>query len=204
MSKLKRRVSVVVAVVLVAAAVLALKISRAEPVIDKVKAQKYQAHRPAEWAAPIEKEGLPNFNKISADIYRGAQPAAAGIKQLKEMGIKTIINLRAFSSDEDEIGSTEIGCENIDMKTWHPEDEDVARFLKIVTDKTKLPIFVHCKHGSDRTGLMCAIYRVAVCGWSKQAAVDEMIYGGFGFHPVWENLIDYFMKLDIEKLKSNI
>lgn len=118
------------------------------------------------------------------------------------MGIKTIINLRAFHSDKDEIGNVEIRYEYISVKTWHPEEEDVVKFLKIVTDETKTPVFVHCQHGSDRTGLMCAIYRVAVCGWSKEAATDEMIYGGYGFHPVWKNLIDYFMNLDIEKIKK--
>lgn len=161
-----------------------------------------QSVRPPEWAIPIEKNGLPNFHKVSEDLYRGAQPTAIGIKQLKEMGIKTIINLRAFHSDKDEIGNVEIRYEYISVKTWHPEEEDVVKFLKIVTDETKTPVFVHCQHGSDRTGLMCAIYRVAVCGWSKEAATDEMIYGGYGFHPVWKNLIDYFMNLDIEKIKK--
>jgi protein tyrosine phosphatase (PTP) superfamily phosphohydrolase (DUF442 family) len=186
-----------------AAAILIIKIVLASPpIIDNAKQQQYQSQRPVEWAVKIEKDGLPNFHKVSDDLYRGAQPAAIGISQLKDMGIKTIINLRAFNSDKDEIGDVEIGYVNINFKTWHPEDEDVAKFLSIVMDKTKLPAFVHCQHGADRTGMMCAVYRVAVCGWSKDAAVEEMIYGGYGFHPVWRNIIDYFTNLDIEKLKS--
>ena len=118
------------------------------------------------------------------------------------MGVKTIVNLRAFHSDKDEIGDVAIGYEHISMKAWHPEEEDVVRFLKIVTDKEKTPVFVHCQHGADRTGLMCAIYRVAVCGWPKEAAADEMVHGGFGFHPIWKNLRDYLMNLDIEKVKN--
>jgi protein tyrosine/serine phosphatase len=196
------KVSIAVLLVLGAAAIFALKTGTGTFKIDSIKAQKYQTERPTSWAMPIEKEGLPNFHKISENLYRGAQPTAIGIKQLKDMGIKTMINLRSFNSDKDEIGSIEIGYEHIYMKTWHPEDEDIVKFLKIVTDKTKMPVFVHCQHGADRTGLMCAIYRVAVCGWSKEAAVDEMVYGGYGFHSVWKNLINYFMNLDIEKIKE--
>jgi protein tyrosine/serine phosphatase len=120
----------------------------------------------------------------------------------KEMGIKTIINLRSFNSDKGEIGKIKVGNEHIYFKTWHPEEEDIVRFLKIVNDPTKTPVFVHCQRGADKTGLMCAIYRVAVCGWSKEDALEEMTQGDFGFHSIWKNLVNYFQKLDIEKIKK--
>ena len=63
-------------------------------------------------------------------------------------------------------------------------------------------MFVHCQHGSDRTGTMCALYRIAVCGWTKEDALKEMQEGGFGFHGVWQNLLDFINKLDIEKIKQ--
>jgi protein tyrosine phosphatase (PTP) superfamily phosphohydrolase (DUF442 family) len=188
-------------VILLAAALLPATSCRTGRV-DSGLGGKYCPEKSTEWAKPIAKDGLPNFHRVSADLYRGAQPSAEGLRQLKEMGIKTIVNLRAFHSDKDEIGGTDIGYEHISFKTWHPEEEDVVRFLKIVTDKERTPVFVHCQHGADRTGLMCAIYRVAVCGWSKEAAADEMVNGGFGFHPIWENLRSYLRKLDIEKVKD--
>ncbi len=194
----------VAALVLTGAVILVLKTGSGVFTFDEIQAKRYELERPGEWAIAIEKEGLNNFHKVSEELYRGAQPTAAGIRQLKEMGIKTIINLRSFSSDEDEIGDVEIGYEHIYMKAWHPEEEEVVKFLKIVTDKTRTPVFVHCQHGADRTGLMCAIYRVAVCGWTRELAAEEMVYGGYGFHRVWKNLTDYLMKLDIEKIKTKI
>jgi protein tyrosine/serine phosphatase len=188
--------------VLIGAAALLLEISCGVSRVDNGLGGKCYSGRPAEWATPIVKNGLPNFHKVSQDLYRGAQPTADGIRQLKNIGIKTIINLRTFRSDKDEIGDVEIGYEHIPMEAWHPEEEEVVKFLKIVTDKGKTPVFVHCRYGADRTGLMCAIYRVAVCGWSKESAADEMVHGGFGFHSIWENLCDYLMNLDIEKVKD--
>ena len=49
--------------------------------------------------------------------------------------------------------------------------------------------------------MMCAIYRIVIQGWTKDEAIAEMTQGGFGFHSVWENLVDYLQQLDVEKLK---
>ncbi len=153
------------------------------------------------WAIPIEKPGLPNLHKVTENLYRGAQPSAEGFWQLKQMGVKTVVNLRSFHSDRDELGETGLAYEHIYMKTWHPEDEEVVRFLQIVMDRDRTPVFVHCQQGADRTGLMCAVYRVAMCGWTKEEAIEEMTSDEFGFHGIWDNLADYLKELDIEELK---
>lgn len=160
--------------------------------------------RDPRWAVPLQVPGLPNFNKVSDTLYRGAQPTAEGVRQLKAMGIKTIVNLRAMHSDRDEIGDVEIGYEHIPMKTWHPEDEDVVRFLRIVSDPDNAPVFVHCQHGADRTGTMCAVYRIAVQGWTRQDAIEEMVEAGYGFHRIWRSLLtDYIRDLDVEAVKRS-
>ena len=47
------------------------------------------------WAERIELPGVPNFHKVSNDLYRGAQPTAEGMKRLEKLGIKTVVNLRS-------------------------------------------------------------------------------------------------------------
>ena len=155
-------------------------------------------------AEHIELPGLPNFHKVSDDLYRGAQPTAEGMKELEKLGVKTIINLRSIHSDRDEIKDTALAYEHINMTAWNAEDKDVGRFLQIVTDSNCTPVFVHCQHGADRTGIMCAIYRIIIQGWSKDEAIKEMTKGGFGFHSMWQNLPDYVRKLDIEEIKRNV
>jgi tyrosine-protein phosphatase SIW14 len=88
------------------------------------------------------------------------------------------------------------------MKTWSPTEEQAVKFLKVATNKKRQPVFVHCKHGSDRTGVMCAMYRVVVDGWSKQSAIEEMIKGDFGFHPLWTNLIKFVQNISVDSLKE--
>jgi protein tyrosine/serine phosphatase len=159
--------------------------------------------RPATWATPRTLAGVPNYHKVDANLYRGAQPSAEGMKNLKAAGIATVANLRSFSSDRKEIGTTGLAYEHIYMKAWHPERKEAVRFLQIVTDRKRTPVFVHCHYGSDRTGAMCALYRIAVQGWSKDDAIREMTKGGYGFHKTWANLPKWIHELDIDALKKD-
>ena len=160
------------------------------------------ATTPSTWAKAIEKPGLPNLHQINEQLYRGAQPEKEGYRELAKMGIKTIICLRESEPDLKAIQEAKLECVHIPMKTWNPTNKQVLKFLKTVTDKSKQPIYIHCKHGSDRTGTMCAIYRVAVDGWSKEDAIQEMTKGDFGFHSVWTNLIRFIQKLDVDAIKK--
>ena len=88
------------------------------------------------------------------------------------------------------------------MTAWRPHDDDVVRFLQIVTDESRLPAFVHCRRGADRTGMMVAIYRIAVQGWDKEQAIAEMTQGGFRFNSGWQNLVQYVRDLDIDAIRQ--
>lgn len=61
---------------------------------------------------------------------------------------------------------------------------------------------MHCKHGSDRTGLMSAMYRVVVENWSKEDALKEMTQGGFGQSTHFKDGANYMMKADIPALRA--
>ncbi len=157
--------------------------------------------RPDAWAQPIELEGVPNLYQVSEGLYRSAQPNAAGLKHLKSLGIVTVVNLRSFHSDREEIGNTGLGYEHLYMKAWHPERKEAVRFLKIMANEKARPVLVHCQHGADRTGSMVALYRIVVQGWTKEEAIREMTNGGFGFHEVWTNLPDWIKELDAAELR---
>ncbi len=158
--------------------------------------------RPASWAQPLEMEGVPNLHRVSPTLYRSAQPSAPGMENLKKLGIRTVVNLRTFHSDRDEIGASGLNYVRIPMQAWYPERKDALKFLRVVADTSMIPVLVHCQHGADRTGSMVAVYRTAVQGWSKEEALQEMTKGGFGYHQVWRNLPRWFRRLDIASLRK--
>lgn len=159
------------------------------------------ASHPA-WATKMNRPGLPNLHKVSHGLYRGAQPTAEGIKELEKMGVKTIVCLRTGSVDEKLVKGSHMALEEIPMNAWDVKEEHVVRFLKIAADKKRQPVFVHCQHGADRTGAMCAAYRVVIDGWTKQHAIDEMTKGDFNFHSVWINLPKFIENLNVEAVKA--
>lgn len=168
-----------------------------------VVASASETDRPESWAQPIKLDGVPNLHKVGDNLYRSAQPTAQGMKNLKKMGIETIVNLRSFNSDRNLMGYTGLGYEHLYMKAWHPEHKEVVRFLQIVTNPKRAPVLVHCQHGADRTGTMITLCRIAVQGWTKEEALREMTEGGFGFHEVWSNLPKWIQELDIESIKKD-
>lgn len=148
----------------------------------------FAAERPARWAQPVNRPGLPNLHKVSDTLYRSAQPTPEGMTNLVAMGIKTVINLRKFHSDTDEIGKLNLTPHRIPINTWDLEFDQAKTFLTLVADTNNAPVLVHCLHGADRTGAMIALYRVAREGWTVEEALEEMTRGGYGYHAVWRNL----------------
>jgi protein tyrosine/serine phosphatase len=170
--------------------------------------------RPENWASPVAASpGLPNLHRVNSSLYRSAQPTKEGFVFLDAQAslanadrpIKTVVSLRAFNDDAPLVPTASgLRLEQIRFKTWHPEDEDVVKFLRIATTPALQPVLVHCQHGSDRTGTMVVIYRIAFEGWTKAQATDEMINGGFGFHPMWQNLLRYIEELDVNAIKEQV
>jgi protein tyrosine/serine phosphatase len=151
--------------------------------------------------SPRDPPGVPNFHRVDEGLWRGAQPTAEGFRNLERMGVRTVVNLRTFHSDREGIAGTGLDYEHIHAKAWHAEEEDVVAFLRVATDPARRPVFVHCQHGADRTGLVCAAYRIAVEGWPKERAIREMTEGGFGYHDEWSNLVTWLREMDVARVR---
>jgi protein tyrosine/serine phosphatase len=160
--------------------------------------------RPAHWAEPIELEGAPNLHRITPMLYRGEQPNAVGMKNLEQMGIRTVINLRYFNHDDEEVKDTNLRTERTKILTWRIDDEHVIEVMRLLRKTENGPFLIHCQHGADRTGLMSAMYRILEQGWSKEEALKELTDGGYGYHSMWRNIPRYVESADVEKLRAAI
>lgn len=146
--------------------------------------------------------GLPNFAKVSETLYRGAQPGKEGFTELKKMGVKTIINLRGYHSDRDLIKGLGFQYIEIPLNAGDTDEKNVIKFLKAVANPNNGIIFVHCQHGSDRTGMMIAIYRMFVQGWTADEAMQEL--PSFGFHEIYSSIREYISKFDVQLMRQKV
>ncbi len=140
------------------------------------------ADQPAERLA---RPGLPNLGRVTPALLRGAQPTAAGFDELRKLGVEVVVDLntsRKHIKKERALVETR-GMLYVSLP-WsafsHPEDAQVSAFLRLVRRQPAPKVFVHCKHGADRTGTFIALYRIAEHGWTPQQALEEM--ESFHFH----------------------
>lgn len=126
--------------------------------------------------------GVGNFGEVTPHLYRGGQPKGTGYQHLKQMGIDIVVDLRLSGEETEKQNVTKANMRYVSIP-WHclvPKDRVFAEFLKLLLDNPNKKVFVHCRYGDDRTGMMIAAYRMAVEGWTPKEARKEM--GKFGFH----------------------
>jgi len=152
------------------------------------------SQRPSKWAEPISLPGVKNFFKVSDTLYRGAQPQKQGFQELEKMGIKSIVNLRNSNDDQELMTGTKLEYFHIPMIAFFPKKNKFKRFLEIVSNPANQPVFVHCKHGADRTGAAVALYRIKIQNWKIPDAINEMVNGGYNFHKIHNHLKNFIRK----------
>ena len=160
--------------------------------------------RDVNWAKPITISGLPNLNQVTPNLYRSAQPSAAGFAAgEKQLHLLTVLNLRESSSDGPLLLGTALGNQSVPMNAMHITTAEVISALKIIrAAEANGPVLVHCLHGADRTGVVIAMYRIIYQDWSKEQALDEMKNGGFNFHSIFFNIPAFIKNADILMFKQ--
>lgn len=133
--------------------------------------------------------GVAYAAEVAPGLYRGGTPDETGVAWLESIGIRTVINLRHYhgTTEGEQVRAAGLRYERIPLESSDaPEPEQVERFLALVRDPSLRPIYVHCLHGVDRTGVMMAVYRREIDGWSSADAIAEMKH--FGPHKIWRDL----------------
>ncbi len=141
---------------------------------------------------------IKNFGKMDDRFYRGAQPKEEDFKDLKALGIKTIVDLR-----DDPVGYERHAVEALGMRyinipmsdSNYPKPEQIQAFLKVISDPATGTFFAHCAGGRHRTGVMGAVYRFNVNHWTYDQAYAEMkdydFYTRFGHGDMKTFVEDY-------------
>jgi len=176
----------------------------------------------------INDDTLTNFSKVSEGIYRGARPPKyeSIIKLAFNYDVKTILNLQGGDwggrigkhfpwlepgeelkiRKREERWAQNIGLDyfNIPMDSINhvseKADRDIDAILEFLHDKSNHPVYIHCEHGADRTGLIIALYRVKYENVPVKKAYDEWIRHGHNLlHRLFTHELDEYF---FEKVKT--
>lgn len=153
-----------------------------------------------------------NLYQVDSLLFRSEQLHAEDIALLKDNNIDAIVNLRIFGQKsnhkllKDLIDDTAISLCSYPLKTWYITPQEVAEALtqiKALQAQDKR-VLVHCYHGSNRTGIIVAMYRILEQEWTIEQAKQEMIAGDFGYHPMWFNLRAMLNPATIAAVRSHM
>ena len=135
---------------------------------------------------------ITNFHRVDETLMRGAKPDYEQLKELKNCGVKNIIsfctNYDPKTKTRGPIPNEAQWAEKLHMNfhwipfksTENPSDDMVKEFFNVI-DKSKAKgekVFIHCRHGADRTGLFAALYRLKYQNAKLSDVINElMAYG---------------------------
>ncbi len=157
-----------------------------------------------------------NFCEVKPNtLWRGAKPDKNDTAWLINNGVKTIVNLELLYDDLDtlhEADVTKTGTVKIDyyrVQTWEPiyavvqsiADQHVVHFLAIAK-LAKQPLYVHCRAGENRTGVMVAAYKIILQGQTSPAQMTALLNEMQSYKGVWSTATTQYIKGLLQRRKQ--
>ena len=132
----------------------------------------------------LAQDSRPVLYRVNDNLYRGKQPARQDIPKLATAGIKTVLDLRGSLGHKN---WEKTAVEGAGMRyvrvglsgVFAPTDSQIDRILAILKDGANGPIFIHCRRGADRSGVVIACYRISHDHWTNAQAMEEARQQGF-------------------------
>ncbi len=153
----------------------------------------------------------PNLHSIDGQMFRSSQPSQRQLESLKKkIGVKTIINLRgenglaAYRFEKETCERIGLKLVNFRVYSRNPPEYEEIKNLETLFKSIEYPALMHCKSGSDRTGVVAALYRVLHLKESVEIARSKELHWKYG-HIKKSNtgVLDYFFDQYLFENKSN-
>lgn len=155
---------------------------------------------------------IPGFRAVTADaVYRGGRPNERGLRWLADHGFRSVVNLQGRSlplipgESENMIRESRTTAESMGLRYYHlpvyvskridaEEAKLILRAVRVMTDRSLRPVYVHCNVGADRTGIVIAAFRILGQGCGYEQAKNEMMATGLFWTPLLEGARLRFLK----------
>jgi len=144
--------------------------------------------------------GATNVTRVDATVACGGATTAEAYPELKNLGFKSVINLRRESEAGADIAGAKTAAAasgltfiHIPVDAANPTPEGAETFLTAVSNRENQPVYIHCA-SANRVGAMWLIKRVVLDGWEIERATAEAEAIGLTNPALKQFAIDYAAK----------
>jgi tyrosine-protein phosphatase SIW14 len=118
-----------------------------------------------------------HFYRVDDNVYRGPQPHRSEMPDLAKIGIRTVLDLRPTLDHKrwERAAVEAAGMRYIRIglsPVFAPSAKQMDKIMALLTDRTLGPVYVHCRRGADRTGVVVACYRITQYHWTNAQALQ--------------------------------
>lgn len=124
-------------------------------------------------------EGITNLSRVGTTVACAGAVTPAAVAGIKKMGFASLINLRMPDEPGNDIAAEEAAAKaagikfvHIPMNSTKPETATADRFLRVISEPSSEPAFIHCASG-NRASAMWLIKRVVIDKWDMAKAQEE-------------------------------
>jgi protein tyrosine phosphatase (PTP) superfamily phosphohydrolase (DUF442 family) len=138
--------------------------------------------------------------EIAPGVWRSGQPLPYQIRGMARDGIRTIINLRgprdcgSYRREAEACRRHGITLVDLTLKSRDAPKVSVLHQIRRVLETAEHPILFHCKSGSDRAGLLAALYLIAQEARPPAEALKQLHWRYLHFKKSPTGLLDRFIE----------
>ncbi len=150
-----------------------------------------------------------NWGIVGPGMFRSAQLAPHHLRRsIQRHAIKTVINLRAerncgaFVLEEEVCAALGVELVNIRVRSRDVPSKEVIAALDALFDRIAYPALMHCKSGSDRTGIAGVLYLVLRQGWPMKKAMGQLSWRWGHVRAAKTGILDYVCARYIEDTEA--
>jgi len=123
--------------------------------------------------------GISTFAQVETTIACGGSTTPEAIREIRNMGFKSVINLRLASEPgamvEEEgavVKAAGMNYVHLPFNAQSPDPKLIDNFIAAVSAPANTPAYVHCAAGG-RAAALWMIKRVKADGWPEARALEE-------------------------------
>jgi protein tyrosine/serine phosphatase len=142
-----------------------------------------------------------NWGLVAPGVFRSAQPAPHQLRRARDLGVRTVLNLRAerdcgaFVLEEEACAALGLQLVNFQVRSRDVPSKELILELDRLFGELEHPILIHCKSGADRTGIVGTLYQILRLDRPVEAALRDQLSWRWGhMRHAKTGMLDYFFE----------